>query len=108
MKDTEQIEKLHNIIIELLDAGEGMTDAAETCGHDEALEDWQSVSKKAIKAFPNYKERKAEIDAQIAKKRKELHEKKEKDFIKEQRTEDAKILAEFGLGLSADGKVVGL
>jgi hypothetical protein len=30
-------------LIRLILAGEEMTDAAETCGHDEALNDWKKV-----------------------------------------------------------------
>ena len=85
-----------------------MTDAAETCGHDDCIDDWNAAVKKAMKVFPNYEERKKEINEKLHQKREELHKKKEAAYLEKQRKEDADLLASFGLGLSADGKIEGL
>jgi hypothetical protein len=55
----EKISKLEAIILELIDNGSDMEDAAETCGHDDALEDWQKTVKRAEKAI-DYSKRKEE------------------------------------------------
>ena len=40
---------LKSIIMKLLIAGDNLTDGASTCGHDEEVECWNSIAKKARK-----------------------------------------------------------
>ena len=101
---------LEMIIFELLEAGEDMVDGAQTCGHDEAVEAWEETSKRARKAI-NSDAVKAKIEEGIKATKiaaEERRKKKEAKFLKDQRSEDTKILASFGLGLSGDGKILGL
>jgi hypothetical protein len=37
------------IIAKLLIAGDNLTDGASTCGHDEEVESWEKIAKKARK-----------------------------------------------------------
>jgi hypothetical protein len=99
----EKITKLESIILELIDCGSDMEDAAETCGHEEALEDWKKATKKA-KISIDYKKKKKEYaairekrwqmarmeDEQIARKKWEKENAKYKE-------EDEALMKELGI-----------
>lgn len=89
--------KFLDIIIELIDNGDGLIDAAETCGHDDEVRDWNKSTKKAIKLLgDSYSLRKNEIKAIQKEARIQRELKAEKKFLEKQQKEDAKILEQFG------------
>lgn len=87
-------------LIKLILAGDEMTDAAETCGHDEALDDWNrtvsSIRKKHkitdadISSF-RAKQQSAENSRSNAKNIKLLKQ------LEEKKKKDAELLKEFGI-----------
>jgi len=89
--------KFLDIIIELINSGDNLIDAAETCGHDEEVRDWNRSMKKAIKFVgDSYSIRKKELDI-IRKEAIVAREAaKEKKYLEKQRKEEAKVLEQFG------------
>lgn len=99
----EKITKLEAMINKLIDNGENMEDAAETCGHDEVLEDWQKTVKKAKKLI-DYANRKEEYQKERRERweavRKREEEKARAKWEKENakyREEDEALMKELGI-----------
>ena len=84
-------------LIELIVNGRGLEDAAETCGHDEELSDWQKSVKSIMK---KYKITESDIKKFENQSNFEDLEKKKIKMDKEdaeKKIKDAAILAEFGI-----------
>ena len=96
---TEEGQKaLRQMIYALMQAGEDMTDAAQTCGHDEALDEWNKATKKAKKLI-DYNKNVKEFEIEEQRKEKERHDKKEKAYMSKREKElleDAEILKSYG------------
>jgi hypothetical protein len=89
--------ELIDIIIDLIDNGDGLVDGAETCGHDEEIKDWNRSVKKATKFLGEaYSLRKKELNDIKKQARAEREAKAEKKYLEKQQKEDAKILDQFG------------
>ena len=78
------------LICDLISAGEGLEDAAETCGHTESLEEWEEFKAKGIKLIGGSAEFGAILQRAVTKRREEGNKKKEK-LDKEA---DSKVLSE--------------
>jgi hypothetical protein len=96
---TEEGQKiLRQTIFRLILNGDCLTDAAETCSHDEALDDWNIVAKHAKKLI-EYDKMKNEYEAEEQKYEEEKQHRKEKAYMtkrKKELLEDAEILKSFG------------
>lgn len=75
------------LIFRLIEAGEDLTDAAETCGHDEALEDWKKIVKKVKKKLNLQPEALKKIRTDWEAKKKAIHKKKEDAYLANQARE---------------------
>ena len=100
-------------IIELIKAGEALEDVAETCGHDDSLDEWKKTKEKALKSLnPVFVSKYFEIkeEEKLAQKEKSKNSflLEEELFLEKRKKEEAELLKSFGLGLSADGKITGL
>ena len=93
-------EKLSNkgwkLLIQLIEAGEGMTDAAETCGHDEAIEDWNRTVKKVEKLFGVTPEGIKETHRIIEKAKEAKYKRKEEALEKKRKREAEELKKELG------------
>ena len=93
-------EKLSNkgwkLLIQLIEAGEGMTDAAETCGHEEALEDWNKTVLKVEKLFGVTPEGIKETRRMIEKAKEAKYKGKEEAFEKKRKKEAEDLKKELG------------
>ena len=96
--------ELQKLIFQLIDAGEDLTDAAETCGHDEALADWERIVKKAKKTI-GYDGIARTANAELQSARHEKQKKKDEAADKKRRAEEAATMAEFGC-FTPDGKLI--
>ena len=93
-------EKLSNkgwkLLIQLIEAGEGMTDAAETCGHEEALEDWNKTVLKVEKLFGVTPEGIKEVRRMQNEARKAKYKRKEEALEKKRKREAEELKKELG------------
>jgi hypothetical protein len=100
MKELTQ-EDIKGYILSLINAGENLEDAAETCGHNEELIDWKKTKSLVMKSFNITKEdlsnhyRKTAIAREISREQK-WRVKQEKEKAKYAK-EDDEILKELGL-----------
>jgi hypothetical protein len=88
-------EKLSNkgwkLLISLIDAGKGMTDAAGKCGHDDELSEWDKSLKQVKKHFGVTSERVQEARKTIND-AKELKIKKKEEALELKRKKEAEDL----------------
>jgi len=95
------------MIHDLLAAGESMVDAAETCGHDDCVDEWNRISKKAEKEMCLNEACIASYREEANKRREQREKAKEENFLKKNKAEDEEILKSFGLTLDdlKNGKI---
>jgi len=79
--------EITELIFKLIEAGEDLTDAAETCGHDEALEDWNRIVKKVKKKLNLQPEVLKQMRAEAAAKKEAIYKKKEEAYLANQARE---------------------
>lgn len=84
---TNMSPEITELIFRLIEAGEDLTDAAETCGHDEALEDWNKIVKKVKKKLNLQPEVLKQMRAEAASKKEAIHKKKEETYLANQARE---------------------
>ena len=83
--------EITELIFRLIEAGEDLTDAAETCGHDEALEDWKKIVKKVKKKLNLQPEVLKQMRDEVAAKKEAIHKKKEESYLANQARESEDI-----------------
>ena len=84
---TNMSPEITELIFRLIEAGEDLTDAAETCGHDEALEDWNKIVKKVKKKLNLQPEVLKQMRAEANTKKEAIHKKKEDAYLANQARE---------------------
>jgi hypothetical protein len=80
-------EALYALIIELIDCGGMLEDAAGKCGHDDELLEWKRIKKKSKKILPK------EILEKFKEEQKRIQAEREKRRIEEIQKQEAKKMS---------------
>lgn len=87
-------------LIKLILAGEDLVDGAETCGHDDSVEEWNAAVKSISKKFNITKEDINAVELKLQADADRVENQKNKKLLlelEEKKKRDVEILKEFGI-----------